>query len=117
MPCTWAPRSVDMGRSLGSWVGRGPHAGSEMAWGSRPTGGSERGLAVGAALFQLVLVPGRVGILLADPVVALALELLDQFAPAALDDPAAEEDVDELGLDVVQDALIVGDDEDPGADP
>src|SRR4051794_24113956 len=63
---------------------------------------------------DLVLVPGGVGVLLAEPVVALLLEAIDQFGAAALDDPAAEEEVDELGLDVVEDALVVGDDQDAG---
>ena len=67
--------------------------------------------------FQLFLVLGGLGVFLADPVVALALEQLDQLGAAVLDDPAAEEDVDELGLDVGQDPLVVGDDQHAGAVP
>src|SRR3954465_9161275 len=76
--------------------------------------GLERQLAGRGVLLHLVLVPGRLGVLGADPVVPLALEDIDELGAAALDDPATEEDVDETRLDVVQDALIVGDDQDAG---
>ena len=76
-----------------------------------------RGLDPCCGGFQLLLVLGGFGVFLADPVVALALEQLDQFGAAVLDDPAAEEDVDELGLDVGEDPLVVGDDQDAGAVP
>ena len=51
----------------------------------------------------------------ADPVVALVLELFGQLARAALGDDAVDHHVDVVGLDVVEDALVVGDLEDPGA--
>ena len=44
--------------------------------------------------------------------VALGLELVDQLGAALLDDPARVQDVDEVGLHEVQDALVVGDDQD-----
>src|SRR3954454_17220809 len=50
--------------------------------------------------------------LLADPAVALLLEHGDELGAALLDDPALEHDVHELGLDEVQDALVVRDDQD-----
>ena len=46
-----------------------------------------------------------------DRVVALGLELLDQLRAARLDDPPVDQHVDELGLDVVQEALVVGDEQ------
>ena len=49
--------------------------------------------------------------LLADLVVALALEALDELDAALEHDPPVHQDVDELRLDVVQDALVVGDDQ------
>ena len=55
--------------------------------------------------------------LLADPAVALLLEHADQLRAAFLDDPALEHDVDEVGLDHVQDALVVGDDQDAHVGP
>src|SRR5215831_7073955 len=78
-------------------------------------GGLERRALTLLRGLHLVLVAGGVGVLPADPVVALALELLDQLGPAVLDDAAAEEDVDELGLDVGEDPLVVGDDQDARA--
>ena len=51
----------------------------------------------------------------ADPVVPLVLELLGELRAAALDDFPVEHDVDVVGLDVVEDALVVGDLEDAGA--
>ena len=54
--------------------------------------------------------------LLAQPVVALALELVDQLGAALAHDPPVEHDVHELRLDVVQDALVVGDDQRAHAD-
>src|SRR5581483_2124803 len=50
--------------------------------------------------------------LLADPTVAALLERLDELASALLYDPPFEHDVDEVGLHQVQDALVVGDDQD-----
>ncbi len=64
--------------------------------------------------FHLGFVLGGVGIFLADPVIALFFEQLDQFRAAVFDDPAAEEDVHELRLDVSQDPLVVRDDQDAG---
>src|SRR6187551_3318250 len=57
------------------------------------------------------------GYLLANPAIALLLELGDQLGPALLDDPALEHDVDRVGLDHVQDALVVGDDQDAHVGP
>src|SRR5436190_615780 len=48
----------------------------------------------------------------ADPAVALLLELLDDLGTALLDDPPFVHDVHEVGLDEVQDPLVVGDDQD-----
>ena len=44
-------------------------------------------------------------------VVALRLELVGELRTAALDDSAVDDDVDEVGLDVVEDALVVRDHE------
>ncbi len=52
--------------------------------------------------------PGR-GRLLLEPVIALVLELEGEFAAARVDDLAIHEDVDEVGNDVVEQPLIVGD--------
>src|SRR6478672_11840054 len=54
--------------------------------------------------------------LLAQEVVALALELVDQLGSALAHDPPLEHDVHELRLDVVQDPLVVGDDQRAHAD-
>ena len=48
------------------------------------------------------------------PLVALVLQLVGQLGAARLDDPAAGEDVHEVGLDVAQDARVVGDQQDAG---
>src|SRR3954453_5523125 len=48
---------------------------------------------------------------LADGLVALALEALHELLAALHDDPAVEHHVDELRPDVVEDALVVGDDQ------
>src|SRR5262249_11529268 len=69
----------------------------------RSAGGPERRGRPLLGGLQLVLVAGGVGVFLADPVVALILQRLDQLGAAVLDDPAAVEDVDELGLDVGED--------------
>src|SRR4051794_6105474 len=49
--------------------------------------------------------------LLADALVALTLEALDELLAALHDDAPVQHHVDELGLDVVEDALVVGDDQ------
>src|SRR5690348_15967590 len=46
-----------------------------------------------------------------DRAVALLLELERKVAPSGLDDPALGEDVHDVGLDVVQQALVMGDEE------
>src|SRR5690606_9129951 len=51
---------------------------------------------------DLVADPGRKADLLADPVVAVRLELVAQLLAAAHDHPAIEEHVDELRLHVVE---------------
>src|SRR5262249_31760745 len=61
--------------------------------------------------FHGVLVPGCLGVLLTNPFIARFLEPTHQLRPVALDDLAAEEYVDELGLDVIQDSFVVGDDQ------
>ena len=106
----------------GSWrrcrgrrpAGRGPRARAP----GRRRGPSRSGTPRRAALVVVVgsmvarqAVGARLD-LLADPAVALLLELADQLRAALLDDPALEHDVDEVGLDHVQDALVVGDDQD-----
>src|SRR5258708_30229400 len=48
-----------------------------------------------------------------EPVVPLALDLNRQVGAAGLDDPALVHDVDEVGGDVVEDALVVSDQEHP----
>ena len=48
----------------------------------------------------------------APALVALALEPLGQLGAAAVDDAAVDEDVDPVGLQVVEQALVVGDDQD-----
>src|SRR3954447_5102714 len=96
MPSTWALRSVAMADL--------PSSRSRL----------ERQLTGRSVLFHLVFVPGRLGVLGADPVVPLAFEDIDELGTTALDDPASEEDVDETRLDVVQNALVVGDDQDAG---
>ena len=58
-------------------------------------GGLERRVLLSSGL-HLFFVLGGVGVFLADPVVALFLEQRDQLRAAIFDDPAAEEDVDEL---------------------
>src|ERR671918_3137595 len=45
--------------------------------------------------------------------VSLGLELLRQLEASRLDDPAAEQDVNARGRDVVEKALVVGDEHDP----
>src|SRR3954471_14666263 len=55
--------------------------------------------------------------LLADPAVALLLERGDELRAALLHDPSLVEDVEEVGLDQMQDALVVGDDEDAHVGP
>src|SRR5258708_2563727 len=50
-----------------------------------------------------------------DPVITLGLDLNRQVGAAGLDDPALVHDVDEVGGDVVEDALVVGDQEHPEA--
>src|SRR3954447_11387239 len=72
MPSTWVFRSVAIAEL--------PSSGSR----------SECQLTGRGVLLHLVLVPGRLGVLGADPVVPLALEELDELGAAALDDPAAE---------------------------
>src|SRR4051812_119257 len=58
--------------------------------------------------------PGRLGgPVLADPVVALLLELQRQLGAARLDDPSVHQHVDEVRLDVIQDPLVVRDQEHP----
>ncbi len=52
------------------------------------------------------------GVLLAHPLVALVLELARELGPAALDHATVQHDVDEVRLDVAQDPLVVGDDQD-----
>ena len=47
-----------------------------------------------------------------DPVVALLFELERQLAPAGADDAPLEEDVDVVGHDVVEEALVVRDEDD-----
>src|SRR5215210_8119402 len=44
--------------------------------------------------------------------VALALELLSELDAATLDDPTVDEDVDVVGLDLVEQTLVVRDHED-----
>src|SRR5262249_5107617 len=104
------------------WV-QTPRDPSPRAGGLHPPYGAQRAAPSGARRrggplvggVQLVLVAGGVGVFLADPVVALILQRLAQLGAAVLDDPAAVEDVDELGLDVGEDPLVVGDDQDAGA--
>src|SRR5512143_1953831 len=50
---------------------------------------------------------GRLGV--SDPHVALRLQLVCQLRAARLDDPAVDENVDELRLDVIEDPLVVRD--------
>src|SRR4051794_37578963 len=72
-------------------------------------------VAVGSIVWFLC---GRAGLhLVLDPAVALLLELCDQLGAALLDDAAVIEDVHGIGLDQVEDALVVGDDQyaHPGA--
>jgi hypothetical protein len=45
------------------------------------------------------------GLDLEEPVVALVLEAVGQLGPTLLDDPAVDEDVDEVRLDVAQDPV------------
>src|SRR5512143_2874590 len=53
---------------------------------------------------------GRLGAWIGgDPHVTLRLQLVRQLRPARLDDPAVDENVDELRLDVVEDPLVVRD--------
>src|SRR3990172_2881688 len=47
-----------------------------------------------------------------DPLVALRLQLKGELAAAGADDSAVQQDVDVVGRDVVEDALVVGDDDD-----
>src|SRR2546427_1621929 len=56
--------------------------------------------------------PSR-GLDVPDPVVALGFELVRQLRASRLDDPAVDQHVDELRLDVVQDPLVVRDQENP----
>ena len=49
-----------------------------------------------------------------EPLVALGLEAVGQLRAALLDDPAVDEDVDEVGLDVAQDARVVRDEQHAG---
>src|SRR5918994_4012325 len=55
--------------------------------------------------------------LLADTLVALLLELVGQLLPAGLHDTPADHHVNEVGRDVVQDPLVVGDEQDPEVGP
>ena len=55
--------------------------------------------------------------LLADPAVAALLEQLDQLGAALLDDPPVVHHVHEVGLHQVEDALVVGDDQDAHLGP
>src|SRR5512143_4176598 len=65
------------------------------------------------SLMILLLARGRLGrALFADPVVALRLELVRELRAAGLHDASVDENMDEVRLDVVQDALIVRDEED-----
>src|ERR1700722_14032791 len=115
MPATWRFRSVVIadGPSLKA-VESGVFGAWQWGWAGAASAGGLEGRALGRGL-HLFLVAGGLGVFLADPVVALALEQLDQLGAAILDDPAAEEDVDELGLDVGEDPLVVGDDQNAGA--
>src|SRR3954469_11908738 len=47
-----------------------------------------------------------------EPVEAVALEAGGELAAARLHDPAVEEDVDDVGCEVLEDPLVVGDEED-----
>src|ERR1700690_3218666 len=55
--------------------------------------------------------------LLLDPVVAPGLELERERLVAALDDAPVDHDVHKVGYDVAEEALVVGDEEDPEARP
>src|SRR5262249_33582150 len=90
---------------MGTWAG--------LSWIARGGGGAV--VAVGS--ISVSLGGGARLDLLADPAVALLLELLDQLRAALLDDASVEEDVDGVRLDQVEDALVVGDDQNahPGA--
>ena len=55
--------------------------------------------------------------LLANPAVAALLEQLDQLGAALLDDPPVVHHVHEVGLHQMEDALVVGDDQDPHLGP
>src|ERR687895_1365671 len=48
-----------------------------------------------------------------EPLVSLLLELLGQLGPARLDDPSTDQHMDVVGLHVVQDPLVVGDEQQP----
>src|SRR5690606_38787001 len=48
------------------------------------------------------------------PLVALGLQLVRELRAALLDDPAADEDVDEIGLDVTQNPGVVRDQQQAG---
>src|SRR6185436_18564470 len=52
------------------------------------------------------------GLDLEEPVVALVLEPVGQLGPTLLDDPAVDEDMDEVRLDVAQDPGVVRDQQD-----
>src|SRR5450756_2451013 len=56
-------------------------------------------------------IPG-LGLDLDEPVVALVLQAVRELRPALLDDPAVDEHVDEVRLDVAQDPRVVGDQQD-----
>ena len=57
----------------------------------------------------------RPGVRREEAVVALGLEAVGQLGAALLGDPAVDEDVDEVGLDVAQDARVVRDEQDADA--
>src|SRR3954447_6034409 len=65
------------------------------------------------AVGSIAYLRGRAGLdLVLDPAVALLLELRDELGAALLDDAAVVEDVHGVRLDQVEDALVVGDDQD-----
>src|SRR6478735_1089387 len=108
-----------IGKSRRSAYGSSVRTGSDVsviAVGARLAGGLH-GLEVGAGRCLgheqcLIGQLGLVAVLAQDRAVAFILEAKGEVLPARGDDPALREDVDEIRRDVVQQALVVGDEQD-----
>src|SRR5690606_40007858 len=74
--------------------------------GSSNTGKSARIAVVSRSVIDSSALDG-----LAEPLVSLFFEAAGQVHPSRLDDAAVEKHVDAIGSDVIQQALVVGDDQ------